>query len=146
MSPHQSFCFDENGKMVPRHLVYEVSAWLEDRLAVPGYAAWATKNYPRNVAGLNIHVKDAIKRILDISNGNAVVIVQSDHGSSYGLDPHSAARTDIVERFGILNAVFLPARFPRDGLDERMSSVNTFRVLLRNVFDVNLPALENRAF
>ncbi len=131
---------------MPRHPVYDASPWLEDKLLLPGYDAWVMENYPRSVAGLNIYVKAAIKSILDESAGNAIVIIQSDHGSISGLDPHSAGRTDAVERFGILNAIFLPANFPSHGLEQTMSSVNTFRIVLRNIFDIDLPALENRAF
>jgi membrane-anchored protein YejM (alkaline phosphatase superfamily) len=145
-SPHSHYCFDENGEMVSRHPVYDFSAWMSDRRAIPGYFAWGRENYPRNVAGLNIHVTKSIQRILDESEGDAIVIVQSDHGSPYGVDPLSATKTDVVERFGILNAIFLPDKFPRADLDKKISSVNTFRLILRNVFNVNLPALENRAY
>ena len=145
-SPHHPLCFDEKGEMVPRHPVFEASPWMLDRRAIPGYFAWSRENFPKNVAGLNVHVKRAIKQILDEAEGNAIVIIQSDHGSSYGIDPDSVAKTDVVERFGVLNAVFFPDRFPRTGLDEDMSLVNTFRFVLRNAFNVNLPALENRAY
>jgi hypothetical protein len=146
MSPHPPYCFDENGEMIPRHPVYDVSAWLEDNLAIPGYNDWVMENYPKNIAGLNFHVIEAINSILDQSEGNAVVIIQSDHGSSSGTDLHSTGRTDMVERFGILNAIYMPADFPRYGLEESMSSVNTFRTVLSNIFDLDLPPLQNRAF
>lgn len=146
MSPHQPFSFDEYGDMVPRHPVYDASAWVEDQIALPGYFSWVRQNYPKNVAGLNVHVRKSIKRILDESDGNAVVIIQADHGSWYGLDPHSSSDTDVVERFGILNAIYFPAEFRRDGLTEDISAVNTFRVVLQNVFEVEISTLENRAF
>ncbi len=145
-SPHQPFSFDENGDMVPRHPVYEVSAWFEDRIKIPGYIAWAKENYPKNVAGLNVHVKRTIERILDESEGSAIVIIQSDHGPGYGFDLHSGSDTDVVERFGILNAIFLPVEFPRHGLEDDLSAVNTFRIVLRNVFGQDMSTLENRAF
>lgn len=146
MSPHQPYCFDENGGMTSPHPLYDASAWLEDKLAVPGYLDWVTENYPRNVAGLNIHVKEAIQRILDASEGNAIVIVQSDHGPAAGMHPHSVAAIDAVERFGILNAIFLPDEFSRHGLEQTISAVNTFRIVLRNAFGVDLPAVGDRAF
>ena len=51
-----------------------------------------------------------------------------------------------MERFGILNALYLPADIPRDGLEQTMSSVNTFRAVLSNTFELDLPVLEDRAF
>jgi hypothetical protein len=132
--------------MKKSHPVFDASAWVQDKVVLPGYQDFALENYPDNVAGLNLYLKKAISEILKGTGGNAVVIVQSDHGSSLRLDPYSLDNTDVMERFGILNAIFIPAGFPREGLEKTISSVNTFRVVLRNVFDVDLRPLENRAY
>jgi hypothetical protein len=146
VSPHPPYCFDADGGMKKSHPVFDASAWVQDKVVLPGYQDFALENYPDNVAGLNLYLKKAISEILKGTGGNAVVIVQSDHGSSLRLDPYSLDNTDVMERFGILNAIFIPAGFPREGLEKTISSVNTFRVVLRNVFDVDLRPLENRAY
>ncbi len=146
VSPHGPFCFDDEGEMIPPYPLYDASPWLQDKFAVPGYVDWFTENYPPNLAGLNHRLKETFQSILDSSAGNAIVIIQADHGTHTGFDLQSAANTDVVERFGILNAVYLPAAIPRDGLEQTMSSVNTFRVVFNNAFGLDLPLLENRAY
>jgi len=146
LSPHPPYCFNEDGSMNRSHPVYETSDWVEDKVVLPSYRDFVMDNYPDNVAGLNLYLKKAISDILDGSDGNAVMIVQSDHGSGLGLYPHSVINTDIMERFGILNAIFIPDGFPKNGLEDTISAVNTFRAVLTNVFDLDLPPLENRAF
>jgi hypothetical protein len=146
MSPHPPFCFLENGEMMPIHPIYGDSPWLTDLEALPGYYDWIMEKYPRNILGLNAHVKTTINEIMDVSEGNAIIIIQSDHGSNSRLNLKSAVNSNIVERFGILNAIYIPADFPRFGLEKSMSSVNTFRIVLANIFGLNLPPLENHAF
>ena len=81
-----------------------------------------------------------------MSGGEAVVILQSDHGSQLGMDPFDAAKADVPERFGILNAIYVPARYASPELAEDLSAVNTFRVVFRSVFGLDLPCLEDRAW
>lgn len=146
LSPHEPFAFARDGSAISPHPVYDSSPWLSDKIEMPGYLEWVKKNYPQNVEGLNHHLKNAIEEILESTQRNAVIIIQSDHGSSLGLNPAQAAGTDMLERFGILNAVFIPPKYSRKGLDQRVSSINTFPILLNNVFNLNIERLEDRAF
>ena len=146
MSPHAPFSFREDGSQALRHPVYDASAWVEDRNKLEGYHEYYRQNYPKNVAGLNRHLKKAIKSILENTDHNAVIILQSDHGSSLGLVPGSTQNTDIPERFGILNAIYLPGDIPSTGLTAEMSSINTFPIILNALFGLNFPILKNRAF
>ena len=50
------------------------------------------------------------------------------------------------ERFGILNAIYLPPGLSRKGLNDSLSSVNTFPVVLNNVFDLDIKTLDDRAY
>ncbi|MFC1702644.1 sulfatase-like hydrolase/transferase, partial [Pseudomonadota bacterium] len=146
MSPHAPFCFDANGEMVPPHPIYDFSQWLDDASAQPGYKDWYRENYSSNVAGLNHYLKATLQRLLESTGRDAIIIVQSDHGPIEGFDLKSTINTDVVERFGILNAIFMPAGISRDGLEQTTSAVNTFRVVLSNTFNLDLPPLQDRAF
>ena len=146
ISPHRPFCFDENGDEVARHPVYDASGWLEDVRMLPGYDDHYRENYPKNVAGLNIYAMQSINRLLANTKGEAIIIVQADHGSGLGFDPSDPAKTDMPQSFAILNAIYLPKKYSRDGLDHSISSVNTFRVVLSNVFGVELKKLDDRAW
>jgi len=146
LSPHFPFSFREDGSQMLRHPVYDASAWVEDRSKLDGYREHYAQNYPKNVAGLNLHLKRVIKKILENTNRRAVVILQSDHGSSLGLVPTTNQDTDISERFGILNAIYLPDGTSRTGITAEMSSINTFPLIFNNVFGLDLPTHEDRAF
>ena len=145
ISPHEPFCFDSDGGPVSMHPHYDFTDWI-DKYSVPGYKDWFKENYPKNIAGLNHHLKLAIQNILEASQGNAIIILQSDHGSALGLNPLSLEQSDLVERFGILNAIFLPAKYERNSLIGTMSSVNTFPIILNNVFNLDLPLQKDRAY
>jgi len=138
MAPHDPFCFDEKGGTKTRDPVYDRSPWVEDQRVSAGWSDWYRTWYPKNVAGLNVHVRVALQRILDCTRGEAVIIVQADHGSHLGLDPRSVDGSDLAERFGILSAIYIPAWCDRSGLYPGMSSVNTFRFILSNVFGERL--------
>ena len=128
------------------HPVYDSSEWFSDKLKMPGYLDWLKENYPKNVGGLNHHLKLALQEILDASGGKAIIVLQADHGSALGWVSESRDRTDIVERFGILNAIYLPAVYSQYGLEHSMSSVNTFPVIFNNVFGLEIPTRDNLAF
>lgn len=146
VSPHGPFGFNAQGGPNPPHPLYDASPWIHDKFKVAGYADWYRDTYPLNLAGLNVHLRTTFDSIMETTDGTAIVIIQSDHGTHSGFDIESAANTDVLERFGILNAVYLPEHISRDGLSGTMSSVNTFRVVLSNTFGLDLPLLEDRAF
>ena len=146
MAPHPPFCFDGNGKIIRPHPVFEASSWLVDCQAIPGYRDFYRTHYPLNVAGLNVRLRTALEALGRQTRGRAVVILQSDHGSQLGLDPFDAEKADLPERFGILNAIYLPPRYSCAELDKDLSAVNTFRIVFRCLFGLDLPRLEDRAW
>ena len=146
MCPHTPFCFDAQGNGIAPHPLYGSSSATEELRAMPGYDEYYRQHYPQNVAGLNIHAIQAIRSLIEQTQGKAVIIVQADHGSNMGLDVFNVSQTDIPERFGILNAIYLPPQYSRQELDPSMSSVNTFRVILSTVFGADLPKLPDRAW
>ena len=98
------------------------------------------------MAGLNVRLRETLAKILESGGGDAVIVLEADHGSALGLDPHSAEGTDVAERFGILRAVRVPPWADRDAMSASTSAVNTFRGVLAGVFGVGLAPLEDRAF
>jgi hypothetical protein len=146
LCPHFPFSFNEDGSTRPRHPLYDRSAWIEDRVRFPGYIEYYREQFPKNVAGLNVHLREMVESMLENTNRESVIIIQADHGSSLGYTPGSIEKTDLPERFGILNAIFLPKKYSRIGLRDDMSSVNTFPVILHSLFGLDLPQQEDRAF
>ncbi len=146
MAPHPPFCFDENGDIVRPHPVFETTSWLVDCQKIPGYRDFYRNRYPINIEGLNIRLKASLTALWQQTRGQAVVILQADHGSQLGMDPFDVAKADIPERFGILNAIYLPPGYAGGGFDGTVSAVNTFRLLFNELFGLDLPRLEDRAW
>ena len=86
-----------------------------------------------------------MSRAIVKSNPAAVVIIQGDHGSKLHLDQGSLKDTDVEEAFSTLMCIRAPEPVTRALYDE-MSSVNTFRLVLRGLFEADLPALPDRSY
>jgi hypothetical protein len=85
---------------------------------------------------LNARVLDLVDQILQTSETPPVIILQGDHGPGVGSVPI---------RMKILNAYYLPGGAAR-GLYPTISPVNSFRVVLNELFGMGLPLLEDVSY
>lgn len=74
-----------------------------------------------------------------------LIIIQGDHGThcSDYLSRDNPSDELLHERYGILNAYLVPGQI-REQLNDETEPVNTFRIILRTLFDLNLPDLNHR--
>lgn len=146
VSPHGPFSFDDDGSVAPERVDGLVlPGVMDDRLERKDHDPKYRQLYPKNVAGLNIYVRQAVERIQRETNGEAIIIIQSDHGPSLGFHYYDIGKSDLKTRFANLSAIYLPKKYSRIGFGPDTSNVNTFRLILSNVFEVNLPRLEDKA-
>jgi hypothetical protein len=138
MCPHPPFVFDRDGHIMAEGLGARVMS--VDRFP-PGTRRC---DYIDQVRVLNRKVTAAVARLMSSLRWPSVIIIQSDHGASSRTDWNSADRTDARERLGNLVACYLPGRGAP--LDDDISAVNIFRVVLNRYFDANLPLLANEAY
>lgn len=134
--PHPPFVFEADGS--PLSLVKSMSMRLTPK-----------QLYVNQVKFINKRVEGVVDTLLDNSKQRPVIIIQADHGSGYVLHPthNSAEPSDelLQEQFRILNAYYLP----NDGkryLSQRISPVNSMRVVLNSVFGEKLGLLPDRSF
>jgi hypothetical protein len=147
VSPHGPFSFDEDGSIAKERVDGLILPGVMDEKLLNKEREMKYRNlYPKNVAGLNIYVTEAIRKIMTQTNGEAIIIIQSDHGPSLGFHYYDIGKSDLQSRFANLSAIYLPKKYSRKGLDNNISNVNTFRVILSNVFGVDLPKLEDKAW
>lgn len=104
----------------------------------------------------------AVLRLVDTlieSNPQSVIILQADEGpwpqayagdeiSRFGgdvtpVDWSTVSADDLKEKMAILNAIYLPDR-PDVAIGDGFAPVNTFRMILREYFDHDLPDLDVR--
>jgi hypothetical protein len=145
LSPHPPFVFGEFGEDVsPRVLGpnFEVRT-LDPFIGTPEYVR---QSYRNQTKFLTRRVEQTIDRILELSPEPPVIVLQSDHGAWLRYHPNDVEATDLRERFGTLNAILIPGRKPIEGFNDDAVSVNTFRIVLNNLFGADLPLLERRSY
>lgn len=143
LAPHPPFVFDADGEPIDL-----------DPLAVPLDGSWFTARYGRaaylegyrgQVEFITRQLQATIAQILARARRPTIIVIQGDHGPGSQLDWDNPQNSNVRERMSILNAYYFPDRHYAN-LYPGISPVNTFRVILRDYFKVNLPLLEDRSF
>jgi hypothetical protein len=143
LSPHPPFVFGEHGEDVsPRRIFHHGVYRSLDRTNF-GSTEYVREAYRAQSAYLTEQVEQTIEKLLAESPEPPVIILQSDHGSWLRYHPDDAEATDLRERFGILNCIYMPGH-KVEGLSDHMTSVNTFRAVLKDVIGADLPLLPER--
>lgn len=130
VSPHRPFLFDREGNYLQ---VNEAFTFAD------GQAGADTRTerqaYTDQLHYLNTRILETLDQILAKSNGQAVIVVQGDHGTNSGR----------YDRMSILNAYYLPLD-PDSPLYPTISPVNTFRLIFNTYFNMNLDLFEDRSY
>jgi hypothetical protein len=143
--PHPPFVFGKDGENVSlRYINYTVTGGdrINGRFRNPDEFARA---YHDQSAFITQRIEQTIKQILATSPEPPIIILQSDHGSELKLDMHDVNNTDLKERMSILNAYYFPDR-KYERLYQKISPVNSFRVVLNTYFGGDLELLPDRSF
>jgi hypothetical protein len=127
LAPHPPYAFGPNGEHVRSkpHVEYECDEFIEA--------------YRNQVAHTNKKIQAAIEDILSRSSEPPIIIIQGDHGSSFG------GGYNIPERMSIFNAYYFPDH-NYDLLYEDITPVNTFRVIFNNYFGTDYEILEDKSY
>ncbi len=142
--PHPPFLFRADGSPMPLQRSYTLSdgdhltgAELSPDAYVAGYVS--------QLQFLNAQLERLMDAMLCASVRPLVIVLQADHGPGSRLLWEDKERTDLRERLAIFSAFYFP-----DGdysaLDTVFSSVNTFRVILRQFLGLDIPLLPDRAY
>ncbi len=123
-SPHAPFVFDENGKMPD----------------FAGLSDWKDHNYYLNQYKYITKLADeTIKHVIK-NDPKSIIILQSDHSARWTQDNNSNSIVENIDARNILNAVYyMDERF--DEIKDQ-SGVNTARLVIGKLFNINLPTVE----
>ena len=104
----------------------------------------------------NDRILELVDRALDVRGEDPVIILQADEGPyppRFARERGSfdwlgdATPEEILQKYGILNAMRLPGvDADAAGVHDRMSPVNTFRIVFNEFFDADLPLLPDRVY
>lgn len=127
---HPPFIFDENGGARPLS---------KQLLSAP----YVKEPYVMQLKYTEKNLKKLLEILCRSGDGKSIVILQSDHGSAC-TDWHDAERYTL-ERMRILNAYRVPEHM-RGALYQTITPVNTFRVVLNDLFSADLSLQEDQSF
>lgn len=145
--PHPPFVFGPNGEEVINNRGFSQCMW--DGSAF--YEAGGTqeeylKGYKNQAVFATKKIRETVDQILKQAHRPTVIILQGDHGSGSRLDWKNLGKTDIKERFSILNAYYFPNQAVHQYLYDSISPVNSFRVLFNLYFKTHLELLPDQSF
>ena len=139
--PHPPYVFHPDGSFVE----HEPLATDDERAA-----------YLRQMEYVNERILALVDRLLDAPAAEQpIIILQADEGpfparydaNEWRFDWHTATTDELAEKFGILNAYYLPGVDPEAaGLYPSVTPVNSFRVVFNAYFGTDLPLLPDRIF
>jgi hypothetical protein len=145
VAPHPPFVFGEHGEDVSPRRVQADGSYKRMRDNAFDNPDYVRHGYHDESVYITERIEQAIGKILANSPEPPVIILQSDHGSWLRYHPDDVEATDVRERFGILNCIYLPDR-KVEGFSDTMTSVNTFRIVLKEVVRADLPLLPERSY
>ena len=125
-APHDPFVFGSDGRPVASQPGYTYDEYVEA--------------YREQVAFVTVRAQQMIEEILSKSPEPPVIVLQSDHGATYG--PYGE---NLAERMSILNAYYFPDQGYED-LYQTISPVNTFRVVLNRFLGTDYDLLDDRNY
>jgi hypothetical protein len=143
LAPHPPFVFGPNGEAINPKGVLNLSdaSELLQQITKDEYR----RGYIAQLQYVNKRTLEAVDAILRQSKHRPIIIIQGDHGSRMNLDWESLARTDLREPFANLNAYLVPDKVRLD-LTDKITPINSFRIILTDVFGAQLPRLPDRNF
>jgi hypothetical protein len=139
--PHPPFVFGPNGEQRTPN----TSHLLGDGDEYTGRREEYVQGYRDQARFIDNQIQAVIDNILSKSKTPPVIIIQADHGPGAYLVWESPEKTNLNERFGILNAYYLPDGGEAD-LYPTITPVNSFRVVLNRLFDAGLELLPDKNY
>ena len=135
IAPHPPYVFGANGEEVN-----------DGTLSLTGQAVWNDREgYLNQLQFINKKIVHVVDTLLEQSRVKPIIVIQADHGPASLEDIDNPTYLSLSERMGILNAYYFPDR-NWNGLYPSITPVNSFRVILNNYFDQDLPYLPDRMF
>lgn len=141
LSPHPPFVFGPEGEDVAPDRSYQIGDGNHFEGDLEEYLA----GYRDQVAFINHKMKLSIDRILKNSDTPPIIILQGDHGPGAYLKWSSVEKSNLNERFGILNAYYFPGG-DQGMLYPSITPVNSFRVMFDRYFEIDFPLLSDESY
>jgi len=130
--PHTPYIFSANGE--------PVNPARESNLGT--YAN--VNDYINYLKFANMEIQKLVEKLLD-TNDPPIIIIQSDHGSVFGVDWENPTSDMLRQRMSNFQAFYLP-NGDSSLMSEATTPVNIFRVLFNSYFNENYEILSDKIF
>jgi hypothetical protein len=141
IAPHPPFIFDAQGEFIQPDKPFNIL----DGSAYSGDLEEYTNGYRQQLIFVNSQMKKIIGEVLNNSEEPPVIIIQGDHGPGSRFEWNSPDKDGLTERFGILNAYYLPG-INQSKLYEEITPVNSFRLVFNEYFGANYTLLPDISY
>ena len=109
-------------------------------------SSWDVKTqFKHQIQFANKKSIEFIDKILE-NEKQAIIIIQSDHGSGFGVNFQAPTDDDVFQRLSNLNAIYFPHEKHREILTDDRTNVNTFRIVFNTYFGSDYEMLEDRIY
>jgi len=130
--PHSPYVFGPNGEaIVPGNPLYS-EKW-DEKLAYLDQLKFANKE-----------IRKAVEKLFEDKGEQPIIIIQSDTGAGF-IDWINPTDQMLKQRMSNLNAYYFPES-GKNQLYERITPVNSFRVVFNTYFNGTYPLLEDRLY
>ena len=141
MIPHYPLIFGPNGESVtPGQSIITMNH--------PEYTSsgWDIKTqFMQQTQFANKKSIEFVDKILE-NEKQSIIIIQSDHGSSFGVNLQDPTDDDAFQKLSNLSAIYFPDEKHRKMLTDDRTNVNTFRTVFNAYYGSNYEILEDRAY
>ena len=131
--PHVPYVFTPDGE--PRDPVSRTN--LENDQDIEGYI--------NQIKFTNTEIQKIVNKLLYKTSEPPIIIIQSDHGSDFGLDWKNVSEDMIRQRMSNFQALYLPNENV-DLTTKSSTPVNTFRIIFNLYFDGNYEILPDKIY
>ena len=141
LSPHPPFVFTADGG----DLDYDGPPKLwNGEWEEGGFEAYR-QGYAQQVDFISNEILNLVPKLIEQTDGEAIIIIQGDHGPGLLTDYFSLENTCLPARMPVLNAIYLPDG-RTDILDPAQTLINTFPILLNAYVDGEFKLQSNEKF
>jgi len=141
MLPHFPLIFGPNGESItPGQSLLTMNH--------PEYTddSWDVKQqFVQQIQFTNKKSIEFIDKILE-NEKRSVIIIQSDHGSAFGVNLQDPTDDDVFQRLSNFNAIYFPDEKHREMLTYDRTNVNTFRIVFNTYFGSDYEMLEDKTY
>ena len=109
-------------------------------------SSWDVKTqFTYQVEFANKKSLEFIDRIIE-NEKNPIIIIQSDHGSAFGVNIENPTDDDTFQKLSNLSAIYFPDEEHRKILTDDRTNVNTFRTVFNAYYGSDYEMLEDRTY